>query len=304
MFTEGHLTLGIGFPIEAYSTAVPTMQNQVAMAQLAEESGFAALWCRDVPLYDPGFGDVGQMYDPWVWLGYMAAHTSNVALATGSIILPLRQRVDIAKSASSVDQLSQGRLVLGVASGDRPVEYSVYDATYENRDEVFRSSVEFIRATTHRPSNWKNEHVEYARQIDILPKSYSNDIPMLVTGNSRQSVEWIAGNSDGWLMYPRPLSQQKQVLKQWTDALDSAEQDWKPFAQSLYIDLSDKPDAAAQPIHLGYRVGRQGLIEHLGALRGIGVNHVLLNVKFSSRPVVDVLHELQEFVIPEFPALR
>ena len=78
MFAEGHLTLGIGFPIEAYSTAVPAMHNQVSMAQLAEECGFASLWCRDLPLYDPGYGDVGQMYDPWVWPGYMAAHTANV----------------------------------------------------------------------------------------------------------------------------------------------------------------------------------------------------------------------------------
>lgn len=304
VFEQGKLTLGIGVPLEAYSGSVPKMENPVAMAQLAESSGFAALWCRDVPLFDPSFGDVGQMYDPWVWLGFMAAHTSTIALGTASIILPLRQRVDLAKAAASVDQLTKGRLLLGVASGDRPVEYTVYDQPFDDRDALFRDSLEFIRATTHRPEGWNNQFVEQARQVDILPKSHSGALPILVTGNSRQSVAWIASNADGWLMYPRALAEQIQVVKQWQQAVDDAGSDWKPFAQSLYIDLADNPDADAKPIHLGYRVGRNGLISHLEALRDIGVNHVLFNVKFSSRPVTDVLQELGEFVIPQFPALQ
>lgn len=304
VYKPGHLTLGIGVPIEAYQGAVPTMQNPIAMAQLAESCGFAALWCRDVPLFDPNFGDVGQIYDPWVWLGFIAAQTSHIALGTSSIILPLRSRVDIAKAAASVDQLTGGRLLLGVASGDRPVEYSVYDEPFDDRGEAFRDSVAFVKATTHRPANWNNRNVEAAKQVDILPKSYSGDLPILVTGNSRQSVEWIASNTDGWLMYPRPIAQQAGVVKQWQAAVELAEQGWKPFSQSLYIDLTDDPEATAQPIHLGYRVGRNGLITHLEALQEIGVNHVLFNVKFSVRPVVDVLQELKEFVIPQFPALR
>jgi len=304
VFEQGKLTLGIGVPLEAYAGAVPTMSNPVAMAKMAESSGFAALWCRDVPLFDPNFGDVGQIYDPWVWLGFMAAHTSKIALGTSSIILPLRQRVDLAKAAASVDQLTQGRLLLGVASGDRPVEYTVYDQPFDDRDAVFRESLAFIRATTHRPEGWDNRHVEHARQVDILPKSHSGDIPILVTGNSRQSVDWIASHADGWLMYPRAIAQQATVVKQWQQAVIAAGYDWRPFSQSLYIDLVDNPDAAAQPIHLGYRVGRNGLISHLEALQDIGVNHVLFNVKFSSRSITDVLLELGEFVIPQFPALH
>mgnify|MGYP001826635630 CR=1 FL=1 len=153
VFAENKLTLGINFPIEAYSSPVPLMENQVALAQQAERGGFAALWSRDVPLFDPSFGDVGQINDPWVWLGYIAAHTSHIALGTGAIILPLRNKVDLAKAAASVDQLSNGRLIMGVASGDRPVEYSVYDVPFETRDESFREAIHFIQKTTHRPNN-------------------------------------------------------------------------------------------------------------------------------------------------------
>ncbi|MEM7260209.1 MAG: LLM class flavin-dependent oxidoreductase, partial [Pseudomonadota bacterium] len=131
-FSEGNLSLGLIFPIEAHRSPVPDMHQQVELAQHAEKLGYAALWSRDVPLLDPTFGDAGQIYDPWVWLGYMAAHTRTIALATGSIILPLRPQVDLAKAAASVDQLSNGRLIMGVATGDRPVEYSVYNGNFES----------------------------------------------------------------------------------------------------------------------------------------------------------------------------
>jgi len=301
VYAKDHLTLGIGVPIEAYQSPVPQMQNQIELIQRAEAGGFAAVWCRDVPLLDPSFGDAGQMYDPWVWLGYIAAQTTCIALGTGSIILPLRPPIDLAKAASSVDQLSRGRLIAGVASGDRPVEYSVYDVPFEPRDKSFRDTFALIKATTHKPENWDNQMAVQSRQVDLLPKSYAGDIPLFVTGNSRQSIDWIAENADGWLMYPRPLDQQQQVLLQWQKAVTEAGRTWKPFSQSLYIDLMDTPDTPPSPIHLGYRLGRNHLIELLQQLREIGVNHVTFNIRFSSRPVGDVLQELIEYVIPEFP---
>ncbi|KAJ0346071.1 hypothetical protein COL154_013905, partial [Colletotrichum chrysophilum] len=92
------------FPIEAFERDQPTMHNQVALAQFAEKAGFASLGFRDVPLRDPNFGDVGQVFDPWAYLGYMAAQTTEIALLTASIILPLRHPIHIAKAAASIDQ--------------------------------------------------------------------------------------------------------------------------------------------------------------------------------------------------------
>jgi len=120
MFAPGRLTLGISFPIEAFPGDEPTMRDQERRARRAEELGVAALWVRDVPLRDPNFSDVGQVYDPWVYLGWIAAQTVTIALATGAIVLPLRHPLHTAKAAASVDRLSRARLVLGVASGDRP----------------------------------------------------------------------------------------------------------------------------------------------------------------------------------------
>lgn len=302
-YRRGHLTLGIGVPIEAYNSPVPDMLEPMTRIRQVESGGFSTLWCRDVPLLDPSFGDGGQLYDPFVWLGYIAGQTRDIALGTGSIILPLRAPIDLAKAAASVDRLTDGRLIMGVASGDRPVEYSAYQVPFEPRGESFQHALQFIRSTTHRPADWDDQLAARSRNVELLPKSHAGDVPMLVTGHSRQSLEWIAEHSDGWLTYPRPLAQQKMAFARWQTACDETGVTWKPFSQSLYIDLAADPDATAQPIHLGYRLGRTKLIEHLNALQDIGVNHVAFNLRFSTRPIDDVLAELIEQVVPLFPSI-
>ena len=80
--------------------------------------------------------------------------------------------------------------------------------------------------------------------------------------------------------------------------------DFQPFSQSLYIDLAKDPDEGPTPIHLGFRSGYKFLIEFLNRLQEIGVNHVILNLKYGQRPAKDVINELGEKVVPMFPAFK
>ncbi|MFW2372619.1 MAG: LLM class flavin-dependent oxidoreductase, partial [Gammaproteobacteria bacterium] len=123
-FRLGRLSLGVVMPLESYTTGpLPSMNRHVERVQLAEALGFSAIWLRDVPFNVPSFGDAGQMFDPFVYLGLLAAQTERIALGVASIVLPLRHPAHVAKAAASADVLSGGRLILGVASGDRPEEY-------------------------------------------------------------------------------------------------------------------------------------------------------------------------------------
>ncbi|MFP3560007.1 LLM class flavin-dependent oxidoreductase, partial [Paraburkholderia sp. SIMBA_049] len=106
---------------------------------------FAAAWVRDVPLFDPAFGDAGQVFDPFTYLAYLAAQTQRIALVTGSAIFALRHPIDLAKAAATLDTLSGGRLVLGIASGDRPVEFPAYGLDHDSRGERFAQSVDYFR---------------------------------------------------------------------------------------------------------------------------------------------------------------
>jgi luciferase-type oxidoreductase len=304
MFAPGQLTLGVFFPIEAFSGDRPTMAAQERLAGLAEEAGFAALWFRDVPLRDPDFGDVGQIFDPWVYLGYIAAQTTRIALATGAVILPLRHPLHTAKAAASIDQLSRGRLVLGVSSGDRPLEFPAFATPFESRGELFREALQVMRAALSSERPFINTQTTMLDgRADLVPKPVSASIPVLITGHSRQELDWIARHGDGWLMYPRPPELQQLVIRQWHDKLAEAgrSRSFAPFAQSLYIDLDVDRDAVPVPIHLGYRLGRNYLLALLEQLRAVGVNHVALNLKYGSRPAAAVMEELATYVLPHFP---
>lgn len=301
VFKAERLSLGLLFPIEAFQGDKPSMLFQVELAKRAEILGFSALWFRDVPLRDPNFGDVGQIYDPWVYLGYIAAHTQNIALGTASIVLPLRHPLHTAKAAASVDQLSDGRLVMGIASGDRPIEFPAFGVDLESRGHVFQEYLEvFRKVQTHEfpEVNWSGGHI---RNADMIPKPTTQELPFLITGSSRQPLEWISANSYGWINYPRPPQIQKNIIEDWQNAVARhAGNVFKPFSQSLYIDLTETATTPPKPIHLGYQLGRNALLELLQMQEEIGVNHTILNLKYGKRPASDVVEELGEFVLPNF----
>lgn len=311
-YGQGRLTLGMGFPLgtRADSRDAGDINDQVEVAQAAESGGVAALYARDIPLRVPSFGDVGQIYDPWVFLTHVAAHTSRIALGTAAVVLPVRHPLHVAKSASSLDQISGGRFLLGVASGDRPEEFRAFGVEQGNRDEKFRENLSVMThalTTEMRGIRWSGGWMHSA---DVVPKPTAASVPLIMTGSCQQSMAFLAEHGDGWMTYPRGFDAQKRTVARWRELVRENDDDddsdgnvFKPFAQSLQIDLSDDPDEAESPINFGFRIGRRRLVEHLGDLQGIGVNHVLLGLRSSSRPIREIVDELAEHVVPHFPAL-
>jgi len=298
MFAPNRLSLGVFFPIESFLGDRPTMADQANLAARAEELGFAALWFRDVPLRDPAFGDVGQIFDPWVYLGFIAAQTTRIALATGSIVLPLRHPLHTAKAAASVDQLSGGRLLLGVASGDRPIEFPAFGVDAEERGPIFRENLRVIRQVLE--GSFPEVASRYGSLVgaDVVPKPVRR-IPLLVTGSSRQSPDWTADCSDGWITYPRPVLQQTRIAREWHERVQLRSPGvFKPFAQSFYVDLSDNPNELPTPIHLGFRAGWKPLLEYALSLQEAGVNHIAFNLKYGRRSAREVLEEIGREVLP------
>jgi luciferase-type oxidoreductase len=300
MFAPRRLTVGVFFPIENFKGDQPTMREQERRARRAEELGYAAVWLRDVPLRDPSFGDVGQVFDPFVYLGWIGAQTTQIALATGSIVLPLRHPLHTAKAAASVDQLTRGRLVMGVASGDRPVEFPAFGVDFEQRSALFRENLQVMRRVLIESFPTLESHYgAMFGRADLIPKPIGR-LPMMVTGHSGQRLEWIAQNSDGWITYPRGLDRQAEVVAHWRAAVASASPGvFKPFVQSLYVDLTDDPDHPPEPIHLGFRGGRNTVLRFMERLREIGVNHVILNLKYGARDAGEVLDEIGREVLPQ-----
>ena len=301
VFQLGRMSVGLVVPIEDYiSSSVPTMQEHVARAKLAEELGFSSIWLRDVPFNVPSFGDAGQLFDPFVYLGFLASETKSIALGVASIVLPLRHPAHVAKASASVDVLSNGRLILGVASGDRPEEYPAMNINYEERGELFRESFDYIRKMHTSNPVLNNVFGSFTGEIDMLPKPTSNKLPLLITGGSQQSSEWIAKNGDGWMLYPRETKIQERIIQNWNERVEVTERPPQPIMQPLYFDLLESSGSKPQPIHLGFRSDTKYLLEYLKLLEAIGVNHVALNLRFNQSDIDATLETLAEEVLPEF----
>ena len=135
-------------------------------------------------------------------------------------------------------------------------------------------------------------------QGDVVPKPMLSDIPVLGTGYSGQTIEWLAEHTDGWLFYSQGVNEQRELVKKWREAAGG----FKPFAQALAIDLSENPNEAPKPIKGGFRSGYKFLIDYLHAYQDAGVNHVMFGLKNGTRPAAEVIQELGEYVVPHFPA--
>lgn len=301
VFRPNRLSLGLVVPLETYSTGpVPAMTRHLERVQLAEELGFSAVWLRDVPFNVPSFGDAGQVYDPFVYLGFLAARTQRIALGVASIVLPLRHPAHVAKAAASADVLSGSRLILGVASGDRPQEYPALDQPFDERGARFRASFDYIRRMAEVAPAFENPYGSPSGGIDMLPKPASGKLPLLITGGSRQAPEWIARHGDGWMVYPRNVAMQARVIHDWRARVEAAGHPAKPVMQPLYVDLAEDPETSPQPIHLGFRLGANHLTTYLTSLREIGVHHVALNLRFNQADIETTMRRLADDLLPTF----
>lgn len=264
----------------------PDMQRHAELAKLADRLGFRALWLRDVPLYDPSFGDAAQVYEVFTYLGYLAGMTGQILLGTAAVVLPLREPVLTMKAAATVDQLSGGRLLLGVASGDRPVEYPVFGRDFAQRGAAFREQVGMLR-------NWAEGDLPPG--VRLLPKPGA-PLPLLVAGLAQQSPDWIGAQMDGWLAYPGTPDDHARRAAQWRAVAGGD----KPYVSFIHLDLDEDPDAPLQRFRFGARTGRNGLIAELEALRAAGVRHIGLQLRQNRRPLAETIEEIAEHVLPHF----
>ena len=309
------MTIGLAEPLTGGRGPVPDLQvllrDTAGVAKQAEDAGATALWFRDVPLLVDEFRDAGQILDPFTHMAYLAAHTSEIGLATASTVLTLRHPIHVAKQAASVDQLSGGRVALGVATGDRPEEFPAFKRRRADRADDFRHAVGYVRALWRpgTPRTTANRWGGVDMGIEMLPKPVGGSpIPLYVTGHCGQTPEWIAEHGDGWMYYGQDLDTTAKLIRGWRDNVaracgtdDGGVDVVKPYITTLTLDLLPDPDAEPKPLRYGFRAGRTFLLRYLERLAGLGVDHVILGLRASRRPVPDVLDELGEHVFPVYP---
>ncbi|MFC7557111.1 LLM class oxidoreductase [Pseudoroseomonas wenyumeiae] len=299
VFQPGRLTFGLVAPLEAYPDAPwPSLQHHADAVRLVDASDFAAIWLRDVPFYDPGFGDTGQVVDPLVYAGWLAARTQRIAIGTAGIVSPLRDPLLVAKQAVSIDRLSGGRFILGLATGDRPAEFTAFGSNIGNRTERYRDALRVIRAVTEQsfPRHQSRFYGVLNGSLDMLPKPVAPRLPIVAIGRAGQDFGWLGNNTDGWIWHLSDPHKLPSIIAEWRS---TGEGQFRPYGYGAMLDLLADPDAPLQVRSVQMR-GRKALIEHWKRQRDEGVNHVALHMKPSQRPFEEVVSELAEYVLSEF----
>lgn len=307
VFRPDELTVGLILPLETHpGRPAPTMKDHVNMAQRAEAAGFGSLWLRDVPFHDPEYGDVAQIFEPMVYIGFLAAATSRITLGTTGIVLPTHEPMYLAKQATSLDTLSDGRLVLGLSSGDRYSDYPMLGIDFESRGDRYRDAYGVYRALAEQsfPRFHSARFGGSNGKLDLVPKAPFGRVPAIAVGTAQQSMDWLAQNLDGLLTGATSPDRLVRLGQEWRAQVMEAEGDaiFKPLGIGGFLDISSDPDQPFQRMPGGFRAGRNGLVEYLEQARASGINHIALNPRVSRQPYGEILDELAEYVLPYFPS--
>ena len=179
---------------------VPDVKGLYTYAERAEGLDFESLWAWDHVLLgvEPSF----PIIDSITTLGAIAARTSTIKLGTGVLVLPLRNPVVAAKALGSLDVISGGRLILGVAAGWYAREFDAVGVPFKERGRIFERNLDILLRL------WTGERVTLKvdefnlREAVLVPRTAQRPRPPVLIGGYVDAVLKRAGTvGDGWLTY-------------------------------------------------------------------------------------------------------
>jgi len=218
------------------------------LARKAEQVGLDSLWIPDHPVIPVGFQtqsqyvDVlpehyGRWLDPFVALTVVAASTTRLKLATGICLLPERHPLVTAKEVASLDQISGGRVILGVGAGWLREETAAMGAEFRTRWKRLRETVEAMRLL------WKNGDAAYEGELVRFPRVRSEPKPVqpggppvVLGGQGRKTYARLARTYDGWCPIIDDPEQFAREAAELREVLVGAGRDPQAFIMTPFVD--------------------------------------------------------------------
>ena len=217
-------------------------------AQAAEELGYDHIEVPDHVFgatardgWSPRYTEQDPFHETFVTLGFLAAATTTIGLASGVLILPQRQTGVVAKQAAQVDILSGGRLRLGVGVGWNHVEYEALNEDWKSRGTRQREQVEVLKKL------WCDDLVTYQgrfhqfTEVNITPRPVQRPIPVWFGGSSDAVIKRAAQIGDGWMPIMAPDHEAEAKLEQLRNHLSDCGRDTSAFGIEGWLRM-DKAD--------------------------------------------------------------
>lgn len=278
----------------------------VELAVRAEEAGFDAVWTGDSPL-------ARTRLDPVALLAAVSAVTTRVTVGTAALVAPLRHPVLAAHALASVDQLSEGRLVVGVGAGfpseETRREFDAVAMPFRGRVGVLDSAVRAWRDGWAAPRSTDAFHA--------LPTVRPSGPPVwLAGGDTPRVVERAAAHYDGWLPF---LPDSDAYAHAWRQIRARADELGRSVQPAMFATVALGSDAdragtelddyvrayyrrplAEMAAFQAYRAGRAAdILDWLRGYVAAGARHLVLRLGS-----FDPAGQLERLVEKVLPALR
>lgn len=191
------MRFSLSLPLLKDLTAADPFRETYELARIAEEHGF------DTVTIGHHHFMPGNMSDPLTFLATVAARTSTVRVGTGIFQLPIHNPVRVAEQVATIDQLSGGRVTLGVGMGWWPLEYDVMGSNFRERGARMEEALEILRLV------WSEENTSFDGrfwsfpELTVHPRPVQDPNPPLwVAGVAPAAVDRAARLGDAWICGP------------------------------------------------------------------------------------------------------
>jgi probable F420-dependent oxidoreductase len=216
---------------------IATPEYIAAFARGAEERGFDSLWVGEHALlfenYDSaypysedgkliGLSSESGMLDPFLALGWAAAVTREIKLATGICILPQRNPVYTAKEVATLDWLCGGRTILGLGVGWLEEEFRNLGVPFERRGARCAEYVEVLKRLWCDPVSNHEGEFHRLKEARLYPKPLQDPHPpILFGGESDAALRRVASLGDGWFGFNHTPESAAECLQRLDPMLEA-----------------------------------------------------------------------------------
>jgi probable F420-dependent oxidoreductase len=195
----------------------------VAMARLAEDVGFDTLWLGDHLLYRWPGRDPRGPWEAWTMLAALAASTSRIRLGPLVASTAFHAPAMLAKLAATVDEVSGGRLILGLGAGWNETEFAAFGFPFDHRIDRFEEAFTIVRTLLREGRIDFDGRYYQARDCELLPRPARPGGPPLLIGSSGPRMLRITmAHADAWNVWYSDIANSPEGLAPFQNAVDEA----------------------------------------------------------------------------------
>ena len=253
-----------------------------SFAQAAEAQGLDSVWMFDHFFHKPAEGPIRGQREAWTVVSALAAVTARVEIGTLVLCSSFRHPSIVAKMAATADEVSGGRLILGLGAGWHDAEYDAFGFSKDHRvgrfDEALQIVVPLLRGETVTLVGTYHE----ARDAVLAPAP-TRRIPVLVTAHGPRMLRLTAGYADAWntAWYGAPDERLRGRLEQLEAAMAAEGRDPSTLERTVGMEvrdpeLVDAVDEGGDAEDRSFSGSVDELAEAIGAYDALGIDHLIV----------------------------